>query len=132
MTENTNTTYRNRITTFLFGNRIVISKGTHAGVNLPILAGIIAALCAIRLTVFAVIIAMVFGYRFSIEKCVSKSFDATVKDAADKTRAAAHEAASKVKSAGAQAFAQVKDAVENIKQEIKDGLDDWDGVEDHH
>ena len=82
MKENTNTTYKNRISAFLFGNRIIITKGTKAVANLPILVGILAALCAIRWTVFGVIVAMVLGYRFSIEKLEAKSFDATAQDAA--------------------------------------------------
>ena len=132
MTENTNTTYKNRFTAFLFGNRIIITKGTKAAANLPILVGIIAALCAIRLTVFAVTIAMVLGYRFSIEKFDSKSFDAVGQDATEKVKAAVHGATDKVKSSVANATAQVKDAVENVKQEIKAGIESWDGVEDHH
>ena len=100
--------------------------------NLPILAGIVAALCAIRLTVFAVILAMVFGYRFSIEKFNSKSFDAAVQDATERVKAAVFGATDKVKSSVANASAQVKDAVENVKQEIKAGIESWDGVEDHH
>ena len=132
MTENTNTTYKNRMTAFLFGNRIIIAKGTKTAVNLPILAGIIALLCAFRLTVFAVIIALILGYRFSIEKFASKSFDASVQDATEKVKAAVHDATEKVKNSVANASAQVKDAVGNIKQEIKAGIESWDGVEDHH
>ena len=132
MTENANATYKNRITAFLFGNRIIISKGTKAAANLSILAGIIACLCAIRLTVFAVIIAMVLGYRFSVEKFASKSFDTAVQDATERTKAAVHDATNKVKSTVANASAQVKDALENVKQEIRAGIQSWDGVEDHH
>ena len=132
MTETPNTTYKNRITAFLFGTRIIITKGTKTAANLPILAGIIVALCAIRLTVFAVIIAMVLGYRFSIEKFDSKSFDAAVQDATERVKTAVHDATDKVKSSVANASAQVKDAVENVKQEIKAGIESWDGVEDHH
>jgi len=132
MTENANTTYKNPITAFLFGNRIIITKGTNAVANLPILAGIIASLCAIRLTVFAVIIAMVLGYRFSIEKFSSKSFDAAVQDATERVKAAVHDATDTVKNSVANASAQVKDAVENVKQEIKAGVESWDGVKDHH
>ena len=132
MTENANTTYKNRITAFLFGNRIIITKGTKAAVNLPILAGIIACMCAIRMTVFATIIALFFGYRFSIEKFDSKSFDATVQDATEKVKAAVHDATDKVKNSAAYTSAQVKNAVENVKQEIKAGIESWDGVEDHH
>ena len=132
MTENTNTTYKNRFTAFLFGNRIIITKGTKTVVNLPILAGIIAALCARRLTVLAVIIALILGYRFSIERLNSKSFDAAVQDATEKVKAAAHDAADKVKNSVANASAQVKDAVANVKQEIRAGIESWDGVEDHH
>ena len=132
MTANTNTTYKNRITAFLFGNRIIITKGTKTAANLPILAGIIACLCAIRLTIFAVIIAMILGYRFSIEKFDSKSFDAAVQDATKRVKTAVHDATDKVKSSVANASAQVKDAVENVKQEIRSGIESWDGVEDHH
>ena len=132
MTETTNTTYRNRFAAFLFGNRIIITKGTKTTANLPLLAGIIVALCAIRLTVFAVIIALVLGYRFSIQKYASESFDAAVQDATEKVKAAVKDATDKVKNSVANASAQVKDAVENVKQEIKTGLESWDGVEDHH
>ena len=68
MTENANITYKNRITAFLFGNRILITKGATTAANLPILVGIIVCLYSIRLTIFAVIIAMIFGYHFSIKK----------------------------------------------------------------
>ena len=132
MTENANTTCKSRITTFLFGNRIIIAKGTKDAVNIPILAGIIACLCAIRLTVFAVIIAMVFGYRFSIEKVTSRSFDAAVQDATGRAKEAVHDATDRVKDSVANASAQVKDAVEKVKQEIRAGIESWDGVEDHH
>ena len=132
MTENAKATYKNRITAFLFGNRIIIAKGTKAVANLPILVGIIVALCAIRLTVFAVIMAMIFGYRFSIEKFDSKSFDAAVQDATEKVKAAVHDATDKVKTSVANASSQVKDAVQNVKQEIKAGIESWDGVKDHH
>ena len=132
MTETANTTYKNRITAFLFGTRIIITKGTKTAANLPLLAGIIVALCAIRLTVFGVIIAMVLGYRFSIEKFDSKSFDTAVQDATERVKAAVHDATDKVKSSVANASAQVKDAVANVKQEIRAGIESWDGVEDHH
>ena len=132
MTENANTTYKNRITAFLFGNRIIITKGTRAVASLPILAGIIAALCAIRLTVFAVIIAMILGYSFSIEKFDSKSFDATVQDATERAKAAVRDVTNKVKNTVANASAQAKDTVESVKQEINSGIESWDGVEDHH
>ena len=132
MTENANITYKNWITAFLFGNRIIITKGTKVAANLPILAGIIAALCAIRLTVFVTIIAMILGYRFSIEKFDSKLFDAAVQDATERVKSAVHDATDKVKSSVANASAQVKDAVENVKQEIRAGIESWDGVEDHH
>ena len=132
MTENTNTAYKNRITAFLFGNRIIITKGTQTAVNLPILVGIIAFLCAIRWTVFAAIIAMILGYRFSIEKYTSPSFDAAVQDASEKVKTAVKDATDKMKNSVANASAQVKDAVENVKQEIRAGIESWDGVEDHH
>ena len=132
MTENTNATYKNRFTAFLFGNRIIITKETKTVANLPILAGILAALCAIRLTVFAVIISLVLGYRFSIEKFASESFDAAVQDATAKVKTAVKDATDKVKNTVANASAQVKDAVENVKQEIRSGIESWDGVEDHH
>ena len=132
MTENTNTTYKNRITAFLFGNRIIIAKGTKAVANLPILVGILAALFAIRWTVVAVIIALVLGYRFSIEKLASKSFDATVRDATERVKTAVHDAASAVKNTVVNTSAQVKDAVGNVKQEIRAGMESWDGVNDHH
>ena len=132
MTENTNTTYKNWISAFLFGNRIIITKGTKAVANLPILAGIIAFLCVIRLTVFAVIIALVLGYRFSIQKYTSESYDAAVQDATEKVKTAVKDATHTVKSSVANASAQVKDAVENVKQEIKTGFESWDGVKDHH
>jgi hypothetical protein len=132
MADNINTTYKNRFTAFLFGNRIIITKGTKTTANLPILAGIIVALCAIRLTVFAVIIALILGYRFSIQKYASESFDAAVKDATEKVKTAVKDAADKVKSSVANASSQVKDAVANVKQEIKTGVESWDGVEDHH
>ena len=118
MTETTNTTYKNRITAFLFGNRIIITKGTKAVANIPILAGIIACLCAIRLTVFAVIIAMVLGYRFSIEKFDSTSFNAAVQDVTERAKEAVHDATSKIKNTVAHATAQVKDVMENVKQQI--------------
>ena len=123
MTENANTTYRNSFTAFLFGNRVIITKGTKTTANLPILAGIIVALCAIRLTVFAVIIALLLGYRFSIQKCTSESFDAAVQDATEKAKTAVKDATEKVKNTVANVSSQVKDAVENVKQEIKAGIE---------
>jgi len=132
MTANANATYKNWITAFLFGNRIIITKGTTAVANLPILVGIIASLWTIRLTLFAVVIAMILGYRFSIEKCTCESFDAAVQDATEKVKTAVKDATDKVKNSVANASAQVKDAVESVKQEIKVGIESWDGVKDHH
>lgn len=132
MTDNANTIHKNWFTALLFGNRIIITKGTKAVANLPILAGIIAALCTIRLTVFAVVIAMLLGYRFSIQKCASESFDTAAQDATEKVKTVAKDVADKVKSSVANVSAQVKDAVENVKHEIKTGMEAWDGVEDHH
>jgi len=132
MTANASTTYKNWITAFLFGNRIIITKGTKAIANLPILVGIIVSLCAFRLTVFAVIIAMILGYRFSIEKYASESFDAAVQDATEQVKTAVKDATDTVKNSVANASAQVKDAVQNVKEEIKAGIESWDGVKDHH
>jgi uncharacterized protein YjbJ (UPF0337 family) len=132
MTENANATYKNWFAAFLFGNRIIITRETKTIANLPLLVGIIAALFAIRLTVFAVIIALILGYRFSIQKNASESFDAAVQDATEKVKTAVKDATDKVKNTVANASAQVKDAVENVKQEIKTGIESWDGVEDHH
>ena len=132
MTENTNITYKNQITAFLFGNRIIITKGSKTAANLPVLVGIIASLCAIRLTVFTVIISMILGYRFSIRRYTSESFDAAVQDAAEKVKTAVKDVTDKVKNSVANASAQVKDAVENVKLEIKAGVESWDGAKDHH
>jgi len=132
MTENTRIAYKNRISAFLFGNRIIISKETKITANLPILAGIIVCLFAIRLTVFAVIVTMFLGYRFSIVKYGSKSFDTAVQDATEKAKTAVHIATDKVKNSVETVSAQLKDVMENVKQEIKSGIDSWEGMEDHH
>ena len=132
MTENTNTTYKNRFTAFLLGNRIIITRGTKTVANMPILVGIIAALCTIRLTVLAVIIALLLGYRFSIDKFDFQAFEATIRDTAKRAKVTVHDAASKIKSTVANASTQVKDAVKNVKQEIHAGIESWDGAKDHH
>jgi len=113
MTQNTNTTYKNRISAFLFGNRIVVSKGTEVAVNMPILVGIIGLLFMHRLTFISLIVALVLGYRFSIQKKSAddtKTFETMVQSAAEK----------------------VKGAAENLKKEVNDGIENWDGVENHH
>ena len=115
MTQNTtnNTPYKNRISAFFFGNRIIVSKGNEVAVNMPILAGIIAFLCSRWLTLAAVIIPMALGYRFSLKKKAAgdtKVFETMMQSAAD----------------------NVKSAAAGLKQEIKDGIEAWDGVEDHH
>ncbi|MCL2867470.1 MAG: DUF4342 domain-containing protein [Clostridia bacterium] len=131
MTHKTYTTYKNGISAFLFGNRILITKETKTAIDLPLLAGIIIALCLTRLTLFAAIIALVLGYKFTIRKNDSASFDGAVQDAADKVKAAVCTAADKIKSAMGSAAAQVKDAVCSVEQEIQTAAEAAGSAEDH-
>ena len=132
MTEYKGVACKDRIHGVLFGHRIIVSKGTRVIANLPVLAGMIAALFALRLTICAVLIALILGYRFTFEHHGAKSRSAAYQEAASAVKAAVSNAAEETGHAAAHMADQVKSAVENIKQEIKAGLESWDGVEDHH
>ena len=104
---------KNSVFSFLYRNRIVVSKGNVTIVNLSAIFSLLSLLCAPWFVVIGVIVALVLGYRFSMDKNSADfggSFDAMVKNAAG----------------------NVKSAVESITQEKGEDIEDLDGKEDHH
>jgi len=115
MNQNTNPIKldKNSVFSFLYRNRVVVSKGDVTVVNLAIVFFILSVLCAPWLVAIGAIVALVLGYRFSYEKNSADfggSFDDLVQNAAGK----------------------VKSAVEGFTKEKGEAIEDWDGVEDHH
>ena len=115
MNQNANNNHagKNSIFSILLDNRVIISKGDSAVLNLPILIGILSLVIFPKLTIISTVVALVLGCRFSMEKSATDcggAFEAGVKSAAEK----------------------VKSAAEHVRKEIIDGIEKWDGVEDHH
>jgi hypothetical protein len=89
MENNENKSGKTGLFTFLYRTRILITKGDATVVNLSILFSIIALLCSPWLVVIGAIVALVLGYRFSLEKNAvgfAKDFEHVVKDAADNVK----------------------------------------------
>ncbi len=74
---------------FLYRTRIVIKKGESVIINLSILFSVIALLFAPWLVVAGVIIALLLGYRFSIDRNAAgftSDFGRMFRDAADNVK----------------------------------------------
>jgi hypothetical protein len=102
MENNTNNSGKTGVFSFLYRTRLVISKGQTTIVNLSVLFCLIALLVAPWLVIIGVIVALLLGYRFSIDRNAagfSQDFGRIFKDAAG----------------------NVKSAVENVVENVKDG-----------
>ena len=115
MNQNTNQNSfdKNSIFSFLYRNRVVVSKGNVPIVNLSVIFFVLSVLCAPWLVIIGVIVALALGYRFSFEKN-SADFGGTIDDLVQ------------------NAAVNVKSAVEGFTKEKGEDIEDWDGVEDHH
>ena len=104
---------KNSIFSFLYRNRVVVSKADVTIVNLSIVFFILAVLCAPWLVLIGVIVAFALGYRFSFEKN-SADFGGSIDDLVQ------------------NAAGKVKSAVEGFIKEKGEAKEDWDGTQDHH
>jgi hypothetical protein len=89
MDNNENKSGKSGLFSFLYRTRILITKGDATIVNLSILFSIIALLFSPWLVVIGVVVALILGYRFSMEKNAAgftKDFEHIVKDAADNVK----------------------------------------------
>lgn len=91
-TNNTNTTNNVNKPGFFnlaYRTRLVIRKGEATIVNLSMLFSVISLLCAPWLVIIGAIVALLLGYRYSIERnapAFDKDFEHLVKDAADNVK----------------------------------------------
>jgi uncharacterized membrane protein len=86
-----NTNGKTGFFSILYRTRLVVMKGDTTILNLSLLFGIISLLCAPWLVVIGAIIALVLGYRFSIDRnaaAFDKDFEHVVKDAAQNVKSA--------------------------------------------
>lgn len=86
--ENQNKT--NHIFSFLYRTRIKVNKGETPILNLSLIFSILAVCSAPWLAVIGLVVALMMGYRFSIEKnaaAFNGSFQDVVKDAAANVKA---------------------------------------------
>ena len=93
MTQNTNQINldKNSIFSFLYRNRVVVTKGNVTVMNLSIVFFIFSILCAPWLVVIGSILALVLGYRFSYQRKSADfggSLDDLVQNAAGKVKSA--------------------------------------------
>jgi hypothetical protein len=82
---------KNRIFSFLYGNRVKVSKASTPVINLSLIFCILAVLTAPWLVVGGAVAALALGYKFGFERNAAAfcgDFDAVVKNAADNVRAA--------------------------------------------
>lgn len=89
MESNNNNQEKTGIFNLLYRTRIQILKGDSIIINLSVLFSVIALLCAPWLVIIGAIVALVLGYRFSVERNAagfSKDFEHVVKDAADNVK----------------------------------------------
>ena len=73
----------------LYRTRVVIMKGDTTILNVSILFGIISLLCAPWLVVIGALVALLLGYRFSIDRdaaAFDRDFEHVVKDAASNVK----------------------------------------------
>ena len=87
---------KNGIFSFLYCNRVKVSKGSTPILNLSLAFGLLTLLTAPWLVIGGVIVALMLGYKFSFERNAagfSNDFDAVVKDAASNVRNAVEEVA---------------------------------------
>ena len=68
MNQNTNNSDKNSIFSFLYRNRVVVSKENMTIANLSITFSLFSLLCTPWLVVIGAVVALVLGYRFSMEK----------------------------------------------------------------
>ena len=87
--ENNNNQKKTGIFSLLYRTRLLVTKGNSQIINLSILFSIISLLCAPWLVVIGAIVALVLGYRFSLEKNAAgfaRDFERVVKDAAENVK----------------------------------------------
>ena len=80
----------NHIFSFLYRTRVKVNKGETPILNLSLIFSLLVVVSAPWVAVAGLIIALVLGYRFSIERnaaAFSGDFDAVVKDAAGSVKA---------------------------------------------
>ena len=94
-TNNTNTNNNNTSKPGFFNlayrTRLVIRKGEATIVNLSMIFSVISLLCAPWLVIIGAIVALLLGYRFSIDRnatAFDKDFENVVKDAANNVKSA--------------------------------------------
>ena len=81
---------KNSIFTFLYCNRVKVTKASTPIINLSLVFCILAVLTAPWLVVIGVVAALVLGYKFGYQRNAadfSGDFDAVVKNAAGNVRA---------------------------------------------
>jgi hypothetical protein len=84
-----NTEKKNGIFSFLYCNRVKVSKDSTPILNLSLVFCILAVITAPWLVIGGVIVALMLGYKFGFERNAagfSGDFDAVVKDAAGNVR----------------------------------------------
>ena len=89
METNNNNQEKTGVFSLLYRTRIQITKGESIIVNLSVLFCIIALLCAPWLVIIGAIVALILGYRFSVQRNApgfAKDFEHVVKDAADNVK----------------------------------------------
>jgi len=91
MENNTNTqnTGKSGFFSILYRTRLMLRKGDVTIMNLSILFAVIALLCAPWLVIGGAIVALLLGYRFSIDRNAvgfDKDFEHVVKDAANNVK----------------------------------------------
>lgn len=89
MENNENKGGKTGLFSFLYRTRILVTKGDATIVNLSILFCVIALLLSPWLVVIGVVLALILGYRFSLEKNAAgfaRDFEHVVKDAANNVK----------------------------------------------
>ena len=92
MENNTNTntnTNKNGVFSALYRTRIMVTKNNITIINLSVLFSVIALLCAPWLVIGGAIVALVLGYKFSVDRNAEgfdKDFEHVVKDAANNVK----------------------------------------------
>lgn len=86
-----NATNKGGFFNFMYRTRIMVTKNNVTIINLSLLFSIISLLCAPWLVVGGVIVALVLGYKFAIDRNApgfEQDFETMVKDAADNVKQA--------------------------------------------
>ena len=86
---NTNNTGKTGFFGILYRTRLMITKGETTIINLSLLFSVISLLCAPWLVIVGAIIALLLGYRFSIDRnaaAFDKDFEHVVRDAASNVK----------------------------------------------